>query len=174
MQNFQLKSFEKQNLFLSKINFNILKQRKELYYFQTENKTLNLILNKFLNLTIKKGKKQKAYSIIIDSFFILKKDFHHWNPYKVFFIAILNTIPSVKLNYIKKGNKSIPVPIALTSEQKIILAIKWILEESRKNKEKKFSWNLANQLNIAYKGQGPAIIKKKAIHKLAVANQIYL
>jgi len=65
------------------------------------------------------------------------------------------------------------VPILLNKYKATLLALKWIIEFSKKRTGKNISIKIANELIEAAKGGGNSIKKKEETHKMAESNKAY-
>lgn len=129
---------------------------------------VSLLANKLL----KKGKKTLAYKIILDTFgYIYLKTKR--NPIHVFRLAIKNVRPRVEVKSRRIGGSTYPVPREVKDFRSINLAIKWLIEASRKKTNRKMSLQLANEIIEAASKTGGAFRKKTEMHKMAKANKAF-
>ena len=95
------------------------------------------------------------------------------NPLLVLRQAIKEVTPRLIVKPRRKGGSTYQVPLEIKPKQGKVLAIRWLLEASRKrlgpNMESKFS----SELIDATKGKGTAIRKKEETHKMAEANRAF-
>ena len=96
------------------------------------------------------------------------------NPLSVLRQAIRGVTPdiAVKTRRNKKGSTR-KVPIEIGSKQGRALAIRWLLEASRKRPGRKMAFQLSSELVDAAKakGSGDAIRKKEETHRMAEENR---
>ncbi len=61
----------------------------------------------------------------------------------------------------------------MRADRKLSLALRWIIENARKKKEKTMMANLASELMDAYEEKGDSIKKRDDTHKMAEANKAF-
>lgn len=134
----------------------------------------NLLVAKFINSIMMNGKKTIAEKKLYNAFnLIAKKDL---NPVEVFEKAIQNVAPKVEVKARRVGGANYQVPIEVKHERKTSLAIRWILEATRKksNKDfKTFEEKLAQELSDAANNAGEAVKRRDVVHKMAEANKAF-
>ena len=124
------------------------------------------IFNLFRSLLIKKGNKQRAQTILLQTCFKLKS--MGYEPISIFSLAVLNAAPLIHLKSIRIRATVYQIPTALTQIQQIKLGIKNIIENTDDISE------LYLELLHCVKGTGKTILKKIQIHKAAEKNQSFL
>ena len=71
------------------------------------------------------------------------------------------------------GGATYQVPIPVDSERQSSLAMRWLLEATRKRSGRSMSEKLANEFMDAAKGQGAAVKKRDDTHRMADANRAF-
>ena len=133
----------------------------------------NILVAKFINNIMHDGKKTVAQRIMYDAFEILKKE---GDPVKLFEQAIDSVGPKVEVKARRIGGAAYQVPSEVRGPRKVALAIRWILEASRKRPTadyKTFAEKLAAELLDATKNAGEAIRKRDVAHRMAEANKAF-
>lgn len=133
----------------------------------------NILVAKFINNIMQDGKKTVAQRIMYDAFEILKKE---GDPVKLFEQAIDSVGPKVEVKARRIGGAAYQVPSEVRGPRKVALAIRWILEASRKRPTadyKTFAEKLAAELLDATKNAGEAIRKRDVAHRMAEANKAF-
>lgn len=119
----------------------------------------NLLFQKFVNITQKKGKKQKTYKIMLICFKEIKKV--DKRPLNFFEKAIENVTPVIGVSLKKKYKNQLVTSINLSHSQRITLGIKWLIIGAIKdNKKANFYCSLSHQILNAYRRSGCAFDKK--------------
>jgi small subunit ribosomal protein S7 len=136
--------------------------------FQYDSLLVSLLLNRLL----RKGKKRLAHKIIGKAFELIQLRTTQ-KPLIIFEKAVRNISPRVQLKAKRIGGATYQVPSLLSRFRSTNLAIKWIVEGSKKRPGKGISLKLANELIEAAKGTGNAIRKKEDTHKMAEANKAF-
>ena len=117
------------------------------------------------------GKKTVAEKIIYDAINKIKtksKD----EPLNVFNEAINNIKPTVEVRSRRVGGATYQVPVEVKSKRSQALALRWLIDASRKRKDKNMSDKIFNEIFDAYQNRGAAI-KKEDTHKMAESNKAF-
>ncbi len=136
--------------------------------FQYDSLLVSLLLNRLL----RKGKKRLAHGIIEKAFELIQLRTTQ-NPIFIFEKAVRNASPRVQLKAKRIGGATYQVPSLLSRFRSTNLAIKWIVEGSKKRSGKGISLKLANELIESAKGSSNAVRKKEETHKMAEANKAF-
>ncbi len=94
-------------------------------------------------------------------------------PITVFNDAINNVRPTVEVRSRRVGGATYQVPVEVKAKRSQALALRWIIDASRKRKDKKMSDKLFNEIFDAYQNRGSAIKKKEDTHKMAESNKAF-
>lgn len=140
---------------------------------QKDEKYDNLLVSLLVNRILRKGKKGLAKRIVYQAFDFIEfrtKD----NPILILEKAIRNISPRVQLKAKRVGGATYQVPVLLSKYRSTNIAVKWLVEYSKKRSGKGMSLKLANELLEAAKGMGNSIKKKEETHKMAEANKAFL
>jgi len=132
------------------------------------------ILAKFINRTMKDGKKTTAEKSVYGALQLLESEGH--DPIKTFEDAIDNVGPKVEVKARRIGGAAYQVPTEVRGTRRVSLAIRWVLEAARKrpNTEyRSFSAKLAAEFLDASQNQGEAMRKKEVAHRMAEANKAF-
>lgn len=133
----------------------------------------NALLSKFINCVMKQGKKSTAQRIVYDALDIVAKRVPGEDPVKVFQTALNNVKPMVEVRSRRVGGATYQVPVDVASKRQQSLAIRWILDTSRKKKGKAMSERLAEELILASRREGGAYLTRENLHKMAEANKAF-
>ena len=130
------------------------------------------VVPKLINSIMYDGKKTIAEKIIYDAIEKIKgksKD----EPLNVFNDAINNIRPTVEVRSRRVGGATYQVPVEVKSKRSQALALRWLVDASRKRKDKKMSDKIFNEIYDAYQNKGSAIKKKEDTHKMAESNKAF-
>ena len=130
------------------------------------------IIPKLINSIMYDGKKTIAEKIIYDAIDKIKtksKD----EPLNVFNDAINNIRPTVEVRSRRVGGATYQVPVEVKSKRSQALALRWLVDASRKRKDKNMSDKIFNEIFDAYQNRGAAIKKKEDTHKMAESNKAF-
>ena len=132
----------------------------------------NLHVAMFINRMMRGGKKSVATRIMYNALEAVgertRKD-----PVEVFEMAIRNVAPAVEVKPKRVGGSTYQVPIDVSHERGIALAMRWLIQFARERNGRSMSEKLTNELTDAYNGQGSAIRRKDESHRMAEANRAF-
>ena len=132
----------------------------------------SVIIPKLINSIMYDGKKISAEKIVYEALEKIKtksKD----EPIAVFNDAINNVRPTVEVRSRRVGGATYQVPVEVKTKRSQALALRWLIDASRKRKDKKMSDKLFNEIYDAYQNRGSAIKKKEDTHKMAESNKAF-
>jgi len=132
----------------------------------------SLILSKFINIIMYDGKKSTAEKIIYTTFDQIKSKTKE-DPIKVFNDAINNIRPNLEVRSRRVGGATYQVPVEVNTNRSQTLALRWLLDASRKRKNKTMAEKLFNELMDAYQRKGAAMKKREDTHKMAESNKAF-
>ena len=132
----------------------------------------NLLVSLLINRILKSGKKRLAKRIVYKAFELIEFRTNE-NPILILEKAIRNISPRVQLKAKRVGGATYQVPTLLNKFRATNIAVRWVVEYSRKRSGKGMSLKLANELLEAAKGLGNSIKKKEETHKMAEANKAF-
>lgn len=131
------------------------------------------VVGKFINILMSKGKKSTAESIMYGALEIIKKKTSEEDPLKIFYKALENIRPRLEVKPRRVGGATYQVPVEVSQERGISLALRWIKDFSRAKKGKPMMDRLADEILSGFKGEGAAIKKRDDTHKMAEANKAF-
>ena len=111
----------------------------------TQKQVNSLFFSKFINLLILDGKKLKAYKLFFKMIEFLTKKIEKQNikslennplfALRIVETAILNCMPSLQVRKVRVAGTTYLVPALLAKKKQEALAIRWIIEASKKKKK---------------------------------------
>ncbi len=140
--------------------------------FYPDSKYNSLVLAKFINFVMYDGKKETSEKIIYGALDKIK-DKTKEDPIKVFNEAVNNIRPNLEVRSRGVGGATYQVPQEVKTKRSQTLALRWLLEASRKRKNKTMSDKLFNELMDAFQKKGAAIKKREDTHKMAESNKAF-
>ena len=140
--------------------------------FYADPKYGSLILAKFINFIMYDGKKSTSEKIIYDALEKIKTK-TKVDPIKIFNEAISNIRPNLEVRSRRVGGATYQVPQEVKTNRSQTLALRWLLESTRKRKNKTMSDKLFNELMDASQNKGAAIKKREDTHKMAESNKAF-
>ena len=130
------------------------------------------IIPKLINSIMYDGKKTTAEKIIQEAIDKIKSKVKD-EPLNVFNEAINNLRPTVEVRSRRVGGATYQVPVEVKPKRSQALALRWLIDASRKRKDKKMSDKIFNEIYDAYQKRGAAIKKKDDTHKMAESNKAF-
>ncbi len=130
-------------------------------------------VSKFINMVMLRGEKTIAQRIVYGAFDIIKQRTNEPDVLKVFHKALENVRPRLEVKSRRIGGATYQVPVEVNKARGISLALRWIRDFARVKKGKPMEVKLADELILAYKGEGSAIKKRDDLHKMAEANRAF-
>ena len=137
-----------------------------------DSKYKSTIIPKLINSIMNDGKKTIAEKIIYDAIEKIKSKSKE-EPINIFNEAINNLRPTVEVRSRRVGGATYQVPVEVKTKRSHALALRWLVEASRKRKDKQMSDKIFNEIYDAYQNKGSAIKKKEDTHKMAEANKAF-
>lgn len=131
------------------------------------------LVPKVINNILSCGQKTAAQGIVYDALDIVRQQVKDQNPVEVMTKAIENCRPALKTKSRRVGGATYQVPVEVPYAKGISYAIKWIITSARSRKGKPMAVKFANEILLAYKGEGDAIKKKMDTHKMAESNRAF-
>ncbi len=130
------------------------------------------VFTKLVNQIMWDGKKSLAEDICYGAFEIISKKLNK-DALEVFEVAMKNITPIVEVRARRVGGANYQVPVEVRAERRQTLAIRWLVNYSRKRGEKTMAERLAGELMDAYNGTGGSVKKREDTHKMAEANKAF-
>ena len=132
----------------------------------------NVVVAKFINQIMRRGKKTIAKKIVYKAFEIIKEKTKK-EPLEVFEKAIENASPLLEVKPKRVGGATYQVPREVKGDRGVTLAMRWIINAAKTRKGKPMREKLAEELIEASENRGPAIKKKEDTHRMAEANRAF-
>lgn len=126
----------------------------------------SILVQKIANQLMKKGKKTLAHKILNQVIQEIEKKTQH-DPIQVVEQAVQNVAPAVEIKARRIGGAVYSIPIELSSERSISIAIKWLLNACKSKSGRPFRSRLTNEFLDASKKVGTAIRRRDEVHKIA-------
>lgn len=131
------------------------------------------LIEKFINGLMLDGKKNVARKIFANVLEKISKKEKEKNPRDVFELGIKNIMPSVEVKAKRIGGAVYQIPVEVAPKRQQTLAIRWILQNCRKQKGKPMEDRLVSEVLAAANNEGASVKKKEEVHKMAQANKAY-
>ena len=132
----------------------------------------SVMLTKFMNMIMESGKKSVAEGIVYGALDTIEKKGHN-EPLEVLSKALENVQPRVEVKSRRVGGATYQVPVEVRPSRRMALAMRWLIDASRKRNERKMSSKLAGELMDAFENRGSAAKKREDTHRMAEANKAF-
>ncbi len=149
--------------------------KKKNYKLQTINPDSvynSVLVAKFINHIMERGKKDVARKIVYNAFDMIKEKTKE-EPLSVFETAILNVSPTMEVRSKRVGGATYQVPMKVNKKRSTSLAMRWIVNTTKSKKGKPMYVKLCDEIISAKNNEGDAIKKKETVHKMAKANKAF-
>ncbi len=132
----------------------------------------DLVVSKFMSCLMYAGKRSLAEGIVYGAFDkVMERT--GLEPVKVFHDALENVRPNLEVRSRRVGGATYQVPVEVRPARAQALAIRWLIESSRKRGEHTMTDRLSAELVDAMNNRGSAVKKREDTHKMAEANRAF-
>ena len=121
---------------------------------------------------MKHGKKSTAQRILSDAFSLISERTGA-DAVELFETAVKNATPLVEVRARRVGGATYQVPMEVPHRRGTTLAIRWIVDASRKIGEKTMAERLGREIIDASKKTGASVKKREDVHKMAESNRAF-
>ncbi|NQT34579.1 30S ribosomal protein S7 [bacterium] len=132
----------------------------------------DVLVSKFINCLLRKGKKSTAERIFYDAIDLIK-DRTKKDGLELFHQAVENVKPMLEVKSRRVGGSTYQIPVEVRSQRQLALAIRWLIGFAKARHEKTMAANLASELIAAANKEGPTIKKREDTLKMAEANRAF-
>ncbi|MAJ22570.1 MAG: 30S ribosomal protein S7 [Candidatus Pelagibacter sp. TMED64] len=148
------------------------KRKKPKRKFLADPKYGSLTLSKFINSIMYDGKKSLAEKIVYSALEKIESK-TKIDPIKVFNDAIYNVRPNIEVRSRRVGGATYQVPVEVKTSRSEALALRWIIDSTRKRKNKTMAEKLFYEIMDASQKKGSSIKKREDTHKMAESNKAF-
>ncbi len=132
----------------------------------------NRLVTQLINKVLRDGKKSLAENIVYGAFDIIEKKTSQ-DPLSVFKKAMDNVRPTLEVKPKRVGGATYQVPMEVNSRRATTLAIRWIVDFSRKRREHTMKDRLAAEILEASEGTGSSVKRREDLYKMAESNRAF-
>ncbi|WP_261842610.1 30S ribosomal protein S7 [Aliamphritea ceti] len=132
----------------------------------------NTTLAKFINHLMISGKKSVAEKIVYGALDKISERTNE-DPIEMFNKALEAIQPMVEVKSRRVGGATYQVPVEVRPSRRNALAMRWLVDASRKRGEKSMALRLAGEVGDAVEGRGAAVKKREDVHRMAEANKAF-
>ena len=139
---------------------------------QPDAKYNNRLVTQLINKVLLHGKKSLAEDIVYGAFDMIEAKTGQ-DPLSVFKKAMDNVRPTLEVKPKRVGGATYQVPMEVNSRRANQLAIRWIVDFSRKRREHTMKERLAAELMDASEGTGASVKRREDLYKMAESNRAF-
>ena len=130
------------------------------------------VVTKLINQIMLDGKRGVAQRVCYDAFDIIKEKTGK-ESLEVFQAGMNNILPQLEVKARRVGGATYQVPMEIRPERRQTLALRWLVEFSRKRGERRMAERLAGEIMDAANNTGNAVKRKEEMHRMAEANKAF-
>lgn len=132
----------------------------------------DVVVTKFVNAIMKRGKRSTAEAIFYGSIDSAQAKSGE-DGVLVFKKALENVKPMLEVKSRRVGGATYQVPVEVKPARRQSLASRWLIEAARSRPEHSMAERLAAEFVDAAAGRGGAMKKREDVHKMAEANKAF-
>ena len=132
----------------------------------------SILVSQLTNQVLLDGKKDTARNIVYKALQLVEKQVGG-DPLNVLKEAFENVKPQIETKSRRVGGTNYQVPMEVPHRRGTTLAIRWIVDASRKRGEKTMSERLGREILDASKNTGSSVKKREDVHKMAESNRAF-
>ena len=132
----------------------------------------DVVVSKFMSCLMYDGKRSTAEKIVYGAFDRIE-DKTGTEPMRVFYDALENVRPHLEVRSRRVGGATYQVPVEVRPQRAQALAIRWLIDASRKRGENTMMDRLSAELLDAANNRGASVKKREDTHKMAEANRAF-
>jgi len=132
----------------------------------------SLLVTQVINKVLQRGKRSTAERIMYDALAMIESKTGS-DPIATLKRAVDNVRPQLEVRSRRVGGATYQVPVEVRPRRANTLAIRWLVDFSRKRREKTMAECLAGELMDAANGLGAAIKRRDDMQKMAESNKAF-
>jgi small subunit ribosomal protein S7 len=132
----------------------------------------DVLVTKFINNLLRRGKRSIAESIFYDALDIIEEKTKETGM-DIFKKALENVQPMLEVKSRRVGGSTYQVPVEVRASRREALAMRWLISYAKARSEKTMADKLAGEMIAAANGEGAAVKKREDTHRMAEANKAF-
>ena len=132
----------------------------------------SVLVSQLTNQVLLDGKKDTARNIVYKALELVEKQ-AGGDPLNLLKEAFENVKPQIETKSRGVGGTNYQVPMEVPHRRGTTLAIRWIVDASRKRGEKTMHERLGREILDASKNTGASVKKREDVHKMAESNRAF-
>lgn len=130
------------------------------------------LVGRFVNVLMRDGKKSTAEKILYEAFEEIESKMRS-DAVATFRRALDNIRPRVEVKSRRVGGATYQVPIEVRPDRATSVAMRWLVDFSRKRSGHSMREKLANEIIDAANDRGESVKKREDTHRMAEANKAF-
>jgi small subunit ribosomal protein S7 len=132
----------------------------------------SVLVSHLINVIMVSGKKSTAEGIVYGAIEVLES--RTKKPgIEALEQAVRNATPMIEVRPRRVGGATYQVPMEIREDRRLALALRWLIQSSRKRAGKSMVDRLSSELFDAHNNQGNTVKKREDTHKMAEANRAF-
>ena len=132
----------------------------------------SVLVSQLTNQVLLDGKKDTARNIVYKALELVEKQ-AGGDPLNLLKEAFENVKPQIETKSRRVGGTNYQVPMEVPHRRGTTLAIRWIVDASRKRGEKTMHERLGREILDASKNTGASVKNREDVHKMAESNRAF-
>jgi len=130
------------------------------------------LVTTIIHKIMRDGKKNLARKIMYGAMERIRERTNK-DPLEVLDQAIDNVSPRLEIKARRVGGSTYQIPVEVTPERRLSLAVRWILAAARSRPERSMVERLSGEILDASQNGGAAVRRKEETHRMAEANRAF-
>ncbi len=130
------------------------------------------VVTQLINKVLLDGKKSTAEAIVYGALEGVKEKSGQ-DPVVLLKRALDNVRPALEVRSRRVGGATYQVPVDVRPVRQTTLALRWLVDFSRKRRENTMTERLMNEILDASNGLGAAVKRREDMHKMAESNKAF-
>jgi small subunit ribosomal protein S7 len=132
----------------------------------------SVLVTQFVNKILQRGKRSTAERIVYTALETVAEK-TGGEALSVLKRAVDNTRPQLEVRSRRVGGATYQVPVEVRPKRANTLAVRWLVNNSRKRRERSMAERLANEILDASNSVGASVKQREDLHKMADANKAF-
>jgi len=132
----------------------------------------SILVTQFVNKVLQRGKRATAERIMYEAMDIVGEK-TGGEALSVLKRAVDNTRPQLEVRSRRVGGATYQVPVEVRPRRANTLAVRWLVNNARKRRERSMSQRMANEILDASNAVGASVKQREDLHKMADANKAF-
>ena len=132
----------------------------------------SMLVSQLINQVLLDGKKDLASNIVYSALELVEKQTGS-DPLNILKDAFENVRPQIETKSRRVGGTNYQVPMEVPQRRSTTLAIRWMVDSSRKRGEKTMYERLGREILDASNKTGASVKKREDVHKMAESNKAF-